>query len=143
VRGSSHRSSLPTFAIAPSHDSTNYPTALRSVTATTTPPTCSLVATASPSSTGAHATRGDPAADVARTWLLLAAGALPDSAPALTRAFARIGRRFLLAGYLRAYQRQTPPATVAFTSWIPVVAAARLADDIQAERDTVLALART
>jgi Phosphotransferase enzyme family len=100
------------------------------------------LATASPSSTGAT-TRGDPAADVARTWLLLAAGALPDSAPALTRAFARIGRRFLLAGYLRAYQRQTPPATVAFTSWIPVVAAARLADDIQAERDTVLALART
>jgi aminoglycoside phosphotransferase (APT) family kinase protein len=90
-----------------------------------------------------HATRGDPAANVARTWLLLAAGALPDNAPALMRAFSRIGRRLLLAGYLRAYQRQTGAATVAFTPWIPVVAAARLAEDIQAERDTVLALART
>jgi hypothetical protein len=53
ARGSSHRLSLPTFSIAHCHDSTSCPTARRSATATTTPPTCSAAATGSPSSTGA------------------------------------------------------------------------------------------
>jgi aminoglycoside phosphotransferase (APT) family kinase protein len=89
-----------------------------------------------------HATRGDPAADVARTRLLLDAAALPDGTAAMMRALTRVGRRIMSAGYVRAYGHEGRAQREAVTAWTPVLAAARLAEDIEAERPTMLALAR-
>jgi len=89
-----------------------------------------------------HATRGAPAADVARTRLLLEAAALPDGASPPMRVLARLLRVIMLHGYLRAYQRQTGLSSREVDRWTPVLVAARLAEDIEAERPVLLALAR-
>jgi Ser/Thr protein kinase RdoA (MazF antagonist) len=86
--------------------------------------------------------RGAAAADVARTRLLLAQSALPDGMSLRTRLLARSSRRILAAIYLRAYQRAGDISTSAWRAWTPVLAAARLAEGIEAERSTMLALAR-
>jgi aminoglycoside phosphotransferase (APT) family kinase protein len=86
--------------------------------------------------------RGHPAADVARTQLLIAHGDVPGDAPRAVRWLHQSGRRILLAGYLSAYRKlqSLDPALVA--AWGRVTAAARLADDISSERETMLAAAR-
>jgi aminoglycoside phosphotransferase (APT) family kinase protein len=81
--------------------------------------------------------RGDPAADVART-LLMAEGADVSGDPVAVRVLARVGRRSLVAGYLRAYARRLPLDRALVARWRPVMAAARLAEDIEAERDHLL-----
>lgn len=53
------------------------------------------------------AARGDSAADVARTRLLLKESALPDEASPMMRAMAQFGRRGVVSGYLRSYHRAT------------------------------------
>ena len=84
------------------------------------------------------ASRGDPAADVARSELIMRFGAVGPDATPMVRALARVGRRVLVAGYLRAYG----PDRGAVSSWMPVMAAVRLVEDIAGERDTLLRLAR-
>ena len=86
--------------------------------------------------------RGDPAADVARTILLTGAGQLADDTPTVVRILASFARRFLVAGYLRAYAREAPLDRSLVDRWLPVCAAARLAEDIEAEREFLLARAR-
>lgn len=85
--------------------------------------------------------RGDPAADIART-LLMAEGADVSEAPAPVRALARVARRALVAGYLRAYARRLPLDRTLIARWRPVMAAARLAEDIEPERAYLLSQAR-
>jgi aminoglycoside phosphotransferase (APT) family kinase protein len=89
-----------------------------------------------------HAARGDPAADVARTRLLLDTAALPDGTPAAMRALTHIGRRLIVSGYMRSYRNESQLSTATVARWRPVLVAARLAEDIEAERATLLALAR-
>jgi aminoglycoside phosphotransferase (APT) family kinase protein len=84
------------------------------------------------------ASRGDPAADVARTRLIVLHGAVgPDATPAV-RALARVGRRLLWQGYRRAYARARGADV---ERWFAVMAAARLAEDIAEERRAILELA--
>jgi aminoglycoside phosphotransferase (APT) family kinase protein len=89
-----------------------------------------------------HATRGDPAGDVARSRLLLTAAALPEDTPAVMRALTQVGRRIMLSGYMAAYRRHAEVAPRDVAMWAPVLATARLAEDIEEERPTMLALAR-
>lgn len=70
-----------------------------------------------------NGTRGDPAADVARSILLAGDG---------------IPRRILVLGYLRAYSRELPLDRERVDHWLPVWAAARLAEDIESERGFLL-----
>jgi hypothetical protein len=51
----------------------------------------------------------------------------------------RVGRRALWAAYASAYGRAEVRAAA---SWLPVIAAARLAEDIAGERKHLLELAR-
>jgi aminoglycoside phosphotransferase (APT) family kinase protein len=84
------------------------------------------------------ASRGDPAADVARSRLIVLHGAVGPDATVAVRALARVGRRVLWQGYRGAY----PLARDAEVDrWFAVMAAARLAEDISEERATVLKLA--
>lgn len=84
------------------------------------------------------ASRGDPAADIARSRLIVRHGAVgPDATPAV-RALARVGRGLLWSGYRRGYARARARD---IDRWFTVMAAARLAEDIAEERAAILKLA--
>ncbi len=89
-----------------------------------------------------NGTRGDPAADVARTILLVGGGKPAAGTPVVVRALAPVARRGLLAGYLRAYERHAPLDRDLVERWLPVWAAARLSEDIGPERESLLRRAR-
>ncbi len=80
------------------------------------------------------ATRGDPAADVARTVFLLRDSAGLDEVPAATRSAIASARHRFTEAYLDAYR---PPLSVA--AWRLPILAARLAERIEAERPMLLA----
>jgi aminoglycoside phosphotransferase (APT) family kinase protein len=75
------------------------------------------------------ATRGPPDADVARALVLVLHSALP---PGTSVPLVSIGRRVLAAAYLRAYDAAPDPR------WRRVQTIARLAEDIEGERDGIL-----
>jgi aminoglycoside phosphotransferase (APT) family kinase protein len=84
----------------------------------------------------ADATRGEPLADAARTWLLLTVSAIPDGAP-LRWLVVRARARFA-AAWRDAYSAAHPHDPVLFERWFTIVAAARLAEAIDAERRELL-----
>jgi aminoglycoside phosphotransferase (APT) family kinase protein len=84
------------------------------------------------------ASRGDPAADLARSFLIMRFGAVGPDATRAVALLARVGRRALWAAYASAYGRA---AVAAASPWLPVVAAARLGEDIAGERAHLLELA--
>ena len=86
------------------------------------------------------AVRGDAAADVARTRLILLQAPLPSSP---VRPLMAAGRKLLLSRYLGEYSDRRPLDQAAMERWEPVLAAARLAEDIPEERPALLALARS
>ncbi|MCP5028726.1 MAG: phosphotransferase [Actinomycetia bacterium] len=88
------------------------------------------------------AVRGDATADFARTRLMLRIGELPPGAPTMIRALARVGRGLLLRLYERAYFKARPIDGDLLRRWTVLCAADRLVDDIPAERDTLLSIAR-
>lgn len=88
------------------------------------------------------ATRGDPAADIARTRLLLVGAWIPGAGPRALQLLLTPFRWALYSLYLAAYRhwRRVERRTVA--AWLPVLAAARLSYDIGQERTWLLAIAR-
>jgi len=70
------------------------------------------------------ATSGPPAADVCRTYVLIV-----QHLPELARS------------YVDAYAAAAGMATTQIMAWVPVVAAARIAEDVPAELDGLLAMA--
>ncbi len=88
----------------------------------------------------ANATQGDPDADVARTLLMFRLGELPPGSPVMMRVLARFVRRVMASAYLRAYRRQRAVEPAAVRRWDIPVAAARLADGIEEEALSLLAL---
>lgn len=86
------------------------------------------------------AARGAPAADHARTLLLLRwANPLPGT-PALSRALVAAGRAAFTRAYTRAYTAGSPGPLRHVNSWLTVHAAARLSEGIDVERPTLLGL---
>ncbi len=88
------------------------------------------------------ATRGDPAADIARTRLLMVGAWIPGAGPRGLQLLLTPFRWALYTLYLAAYRhwRRVERRTVA--AWLPVLAAARLSYDIDQERTWLLAIAR-
>jgi Ser/Thr protein kinase RdoA (MazF antagonist) len=86
------------------------------------------------------ATRGNPLADVARSSLLLRVSAPPPGASG--RWLFRAGRRWFRRTYLERYFQLRPGDRWQLTAWQPVIAAARLRDNIRAEQEQLLALVR-
>ncbi|HWX96561.1 MAG TPA: phosphotransferase [Solirubrobacteraceae bacterium] len=85
------------------------------------------------------ALRGDAAADVARTRLIVGVGAPPPGASLLVRRFDALARQAIARSYLRAYRRQGPLDLELVARWEPLVALARLTGGIPQERDRLLA----
>ena len=86
------------------------------------------------------AAKGHPAADVARTRLLFTVGDPPN------KGFARwlilTGRGLFLSAYLRAYRAAAPEIVAQSDAFLPVMAAARLNENIAPEQEQVLKMAR-
>ncbi len=83
------------------------------------------------------ATRGNPLADVARTSLLLRVSGLP---PVPGRWLVAAVRSWFLGAYLRRYRQLASCNEDDITAWQPVIAAARLREDIPDEADRLLKL---
>ena len=88
----------------------------------------------------ANATRGDPAADLARTRLMLRFGAVQEHMPALIRRLHAYGRGAFSRGYLRAYERLRPVDAGLVDRWEAVRAADRVFEGIPEERATLLGI---
>jgi len=86
------------------------------------------------------ATRGEPAADFARTRLMLRLGELPPGAPLVIRALARVGRAMLRRSYDRGYRQARPVDTALLAKWTLVAASVRLGEGIESERSALLRL---
>lgn len=82
------------------------------------------------------ATRGDPLGDLARTSLLLRIGT-PQQSLVPRWLVAMLRGRFHRA-YLERYLETYPGASERFAAWGPVVAAARLSEDVAGERERLL-----
>jgi aminoglycoside phosphotransferase (APT) family kinase protein len=80
------------------------------------------------------ATRGDPAADLARTRLLLNVGAVEEHMPALVRRLQAFGRGAFYRRYVRAYEQARPIEADLVDRWEIVRSADRVFEAIPAER---------
>jgi aminoglycoside phosphotransferase (APT) family kinase protein len=86
------------------------------------------------------AMRGDPAADVARTLMLLRLGELPEGTPAFIRRLEKVGRAFLKWRYLSAYLKASSIPRSLIDEWLLPVAISRLHEGIVEERQRLLKL---
>jgi len=88
------------------------------------------------------ATRGDPAADLARTCLMLTVGEAEPTMPVIVRRLDHTGRSVIVRSYLRAYRRRRPVDDDLTKRWYPVRAAERLSEGITGEYDKLRAVLR-
>jgi aminoglycoside phosphotransferase (APT) family kinase protein len=84
------------------------------------------------------AAQGHPAADVARTRLLLTIGDPPNQGA--MRLLLLLGRSQFARGYSQTYQRGAPEVFRQSQAFLPVMAAARLNEEIAPEREKLLKL---
>jgi Ser/Thr protein kinase RdoA (MazF antagonist) len=89
------------------------------------------------------ALRGNAAADIARTRLIVGVGAPPPGASVVVRRFDALARDAIARRYLRAYRRQRPLDLELVERWEPLVALARLTGGIPQEREQLLAICRS
>jgi aminoglycoside phosphotransferase (APT) family kinase protein len=85
-----------------------------------------------------NVSRGAPAADVARTLVILGTGEPPPGTSLPLRVMALFGRRLLTSAYIRAYRRAAPLDMDLVRRWEAVRLADRLADSIPEERAGIL-----
>jgi len=85
------------------------------------------------------ATRGNPVADVARTVLLLRGAA--RYARRSPRPILEFISRVCLQAYLRRYRALRPLPAAELSAWLPVLAAARLHENVEAEKRWLVRLA--
>jgi aminoglycoside phosphotransferase (APT) family kinase protein len=85
---------------------------------------------------------GNPWADVARTHLLLTNGQSPARLNIFMRLLILIGRRAFYNAYIQRYQSRAPHDRQQLRAWIPIMAAARLNEEIANETPALLKLVR-
>lgn len=84
---------------------------------------------------------GNPIADVARTLVLIKAAHLPSNS--LFGWLVRLGRQSITANYLRSYFKHAQDERQQLKTWFPIIAAARLSENIPQENDRLLEMARS
>jgi aminoglycoside phosphotransferase (APT) family kinase protein len=88
------------------------------------------------------ATRGDPVADVANTWMIHRMGQPPPGTPLYVRAAIPMLRAGVVSAYLRRYRRLRPFDRDLFRRWQIVCVAARFRSGIPEEVDILTAWLR-
>ena len=86
------------------------------------------------------ANRGNPWADVARTHLLLTIGQTPARINIFMRTLILFGRRTFYGAYMKRYQASAPEGKQQLQAWIPIMAAARINEEIANEQQALLAI---
>jgi len=86
------------------------------------------------------ATAGNPVGDVARTIVLIRYSGLPRQG--LRKWRVRLLRSLFLRAYLSGYSRRSPLRRSELRRWLPVVAAARLSEDIEGEDERIVPYVR-
>ncbi|MHC5034553.1 MAG: phosphotransferase family protein [Planctomycetota bacterium] len=86
------------------------------------------------------ATSGNPLADVARTWVIMSETTAPGSPLSWWR---RLTIRWLCGAYRRRYLQLCARDREELIAWRPIVAAARLSEDIPQSREWLLNLAES
>jgi aminoglycoside phosphotransferase (APT) family kinase protein len=86
------------------------------------------------------ASRGHPAADVARTRLLILFEDLPRRG--IQRLVHLLGRYIFYRTYLKTYRQYDPEVVALSDAYLPVEAAARLNEDIRPERERLIKMIR-
>ena len=86
------------------------------------------------------AKRGDPLFDYARTRVVLSIGEPPPGTQLTLKLLAKIGRRVLIASYVRSYERHATERIdeARVRLWEIVNLAARMHDEIPGERPRLL-----
>jgi Ser/Thr protein kinase RdoA (MazF antagonist) len=84
-----------------------------------------------------NALSGPPMADTARTWLLLTNGSPPPGAEWMAP-FISLVRKTACTNYYHRFQQLKPFKLSELNAWMLPVAAARLAEEIQTERDSLI-----
>jgi len=84
------------------------------------------------------ASRGYPLADVARSSILIGGGPLPPGTPVVW--LVRTLRRWFYLTYLRRYFQLNPAGRQQLSTWVPVIAAARLDENIHADEARLLSI---
>jgi len=87
------------------------------------------------------ASRGFPLADVARSTLLFGGGPIPPGTPVPW--LIKVIRRGFYTTYLRRYFQLNPTDHQQLSRWVPVVAAARLDENITMDEYRLLSIAQT
>ena len=87
-----------------------------------------------------NATRGDPAADVARTLLMMRLGELPPGSPWIIMRLEKLGRVILRSRYVSTYLKASAVDMALVDRWTAPVAIARLTEGIEAEYPKILKL---
>lgn len=85
-----------------------------------------------------NATRGDPASDVARSLLLLQL--MPLKGPPGFRPAMRFLRPLFMRTYLARYRSETDMPLSAIHTWMPIMAAARMAEGVETEYPRLLSM---
>ena len=83
------------------------------------------------------AARGNPLADVARTWLLSTMSAIPVDWNIVIRLLAKVVRKLMWSAYLKRYRQLQPFSMQELEDWKLVIAAARL-QEVPEERGQLL-----
>jgi uncharacterized protein (TIGR02172 family) len=81
---------------------------------------------------------GNPVADVARTWLLLNMGTLPENKTAFEIFLARNLRDIFCRGYLQEYRKLSNMPSAEFERWKLPIAAARLIENVSGQENQKL-----
>ncbi len=87
------------------------------------------------------ASRGNPLADVARTYLLFSTARLPGFS--VLALLLRIANRWMLNQYLQSYFASQPSERNDLKAWLPVVAAARMEEGITHEIPHLLEIVKS
>lgn len=88
------------------------------------------------------ASSGEAAADTARTLLLLTIGGPPETST-WQRAMTALARNFVSRSYQKHYYQNCDSTRLQVQAWLPIVAAARLAEGVKSEAEHLLALVKT
>jgi uncharacterized protein (TIGR02172 family) len=87
------------------------------------------------------ACHGNAVADVARTVLMFRIAVLPEGMRLSQRVMTQLLRRAFLSVYLRAYRTLRPLSQDEIETWQPILAAARLSEEIDAEETRLQSIA--
>ncbi len=85
--------------------------------------------------------KGHPAADLTRTYIILACCGAPP--PGMPRWLVWLGHLLISRTYLAYYRSQAPEIVKQMAFFLPIVAAAKLNDNIQPEQREILKLIKT